>query len=408
MRILYIMIDGLPTFRPDITALWEKYLPPEGVTADMVTQRPADVPADADLWPSGEAFTTHKRGNALANGIADFTHDCAQLKQATPDRYAAVQVRDKTFAALVGLIVARMRGLPFFYWMSFPYGPSLLQLGRTEAVRRNLPRRFYLWWRGYVGERMLHSWVLPRADHVFAQSDRMVDDLAARGVPRSLMTAVPMCIDPDRFPDVLPCGTLAGVPEGARVLGYLGECSKARRMDFLIEAVARARESRPVVYLLIVGDALLPEEQKWLRECVAKFGMADRCRITGWLPPEEATASLSAAEICLALMAPDPILDSTTPTKLVEYLAMGRPVVANDHPDQTVVVEASGAGVVAPYDSAAYAEAIVALLDRREEHGAMAEAGRRFVLAERSYPKMAARLAGKYRALIAATKAGKA
>ncbi len=400
MRLLYFMIDGLPTFRPDVAILWGKYLPREGCTADVVTQRAADAPDDASLWPSGEAFTMPRRGNALTNGIADFLHDCRQFRRVRRDSYAAVQVRDKTFIALVALWTARRRGLPFFYWMSFPFGPSLLQLGRTDAARRNIPRRFYLWWRGYVGERLLHWLVLPRADHVFVQSDRMVEDVAARGVRRDRLTAVPMCVDPDRFPAVLPPGVLPQAPVGARVLGYLGEASKARRMDFLIEAVALARKSRPDVYLLIVGDAIQPEEQQWLRDCVERFGLADRCHITGWVAPGQATAALAAAEICLALMAPDPILDSTSPTKLVEYLAMGRPVVANDHPDQTAVIEASGAGVVAPYDLRAFADAIASLLDRHADYAAMAEAGRRFVLAERSYPQMAARLAAHYRALI--------
>lgn len=400
MRLLYLTIDGLPTFRPDVAALWGKYLPREGCAADIVAVRGREIPRAAVLWPSGRALTVARRRHALVTGLIDFLHDCACLIAMAPGRYVAVQVRDKTFIALVALLVARARGLPFFYWMSFPYGASLRQLARTAAVRRNLPQRLYLWWRGGVGDWVLQRVVLPRADHVFVQSERMAEEVVRGGVDRARVTAVPMGVDPDRFPDVLPRSGVAGVPTGARVIGYLGECSRVRRIDFLVTAVARARRTLPSVYLLIVGDAILPEEQAWLRHCVAAAGLADRCVITGWLPPDEATAALAGAEICAALMAPDPILDSTSPTKLVEYLAMGRPVIANDHPEQTRVIEASEAGIVVRYDVDAFAHGIVALLGRQDEHAGMAERGRGWVLRERGYPRIAAELAARYRVLL--------
>lgn len=400
MRLLYLIIDGLPTFRPDITVLFGKYLPREGVTSDIVTVRLPEPASPGPPWPAGEAFTTPRRSNAVVNGLADFCHDCTQLWRARRGRYAAVQVRDKTFAGLAALVVARLRGLPLFYWMSFPYGASLLALSRTAEVRRSPVRRAYLWWRGAVGDWLLHKLVLPRATHVFVQSDQMKEDLVARGIPAELMTPVPMGIDPDRFPAKLPHTTLPVIPAGARVVGYLGEASRRRRPDFLIGAVAHVRKQWPEVFLLIVGDAVLPEEQAWLRDCAARAGLADHCLVTGWVSPEEATATLAAAEICLALMAPDPVLDSTSPTKLVEYLAMGRPVVANDHPDQTRVIEASCAGLVARFDVADYAAAIGRLLDMADQHDAMAERGRQWALRERAYPALAANLAARYRTLL--------
>ncbi len=399
IRLLYLTIDGLPTFRPDIAALWGKFLPRMGVTCDMVTLRAEAAPNDATLWSTGQALTITRRSNALLNGLFDFIHDCHRLWCMQSVKYNAIQLRDKTFIGMVALAMARRRSLPFFYWMSFPYGPSLMQLSRTKAVRRNYVRRLYLWWRGTVGDWFLYRVVLPRADYVFVQSEQMAKDLTARGIDPRRMMPVPMGIDPDRFPEILPTSTLPGIPAGARVLGYLGEASKARRMEFLIDAVAHARATLPDIYLLIVGDAILPEEQAWLRGCVAQAGLTDRCLITGWVAPEAATATLAASEVCLALMAPDPILDSTTPTKLVEYLAMGRPVVANDHPDQSRVISESGAGVIAPYIVEDYGAAIISLLRQRDSHRVMGEKGRAYILAERSYSAIADRLAARYAAL---------
>lgn len=397
MRLLYLIIDGLPTFRADIAVLWGKCLPREGISADIAAQ-PSGEQGNGDPWPSGRALLPRRRRFGV---LGELLHDLKVLATIRRGDYAAIQLRDKSFVGLACLVAARWLGIPFYYWMSFPYGPWLVRLARSQVASGNRLRRAYLWWRGAVGDWVLFRIVLPRADHIFVQSDRMLDDLTACGLDPARMTPVPMGIDPDRFPAILQPAPLAGIPAGARVVGYLGECSRVRRPDFLIKAVAKARQSDPSIFLLIVGDALHAEDSAWLRAEIEAHGLADHAHVTGWVGPAEATATIAAAEICVALMAPDPILDSTSPTKLVEYLAMGRPVLANAHPDHSRVIAESGAGLIAPFDVDAFAAAMCTLLDQGALRAGMAEAGRAWALAERAYPNIAARLAAKYHALAA-------
>jgi glycosyltransferase involved in cell wall biosynthesis len=124
-----------------------------------------------------------------------------------------------------------------------------------------------------------------------------------------------------------------------------------------------------------------------------------RIRITGWLPAEQVADAFAEVEVALALMAPDPLLDSTTPTKLVEYLAMGRPVVANDHPDQSEVLRESGGGLSVPFDPDAYANAITQILEDAPRARQMADAGRQWVLANRAYDRLAIKLAAELKEL---------
>jgi glycosyltransferase involved in cell wall biosynthesis len=93
------------------------------------------------------------------------------------------------------------------------------------------------------------------------------------------------------------------------------------------------------------------------------------------------------------------VLSATSPTKLVEYLALGRPVVATDHPEQRRVLAESGAGICVPFDEKELAEAILELLAHPEAAEDMGARGRAWVEANRSYSIIADRLDAVYRQL---------
>lgn len=397
MKLLLIILDGWPTFRPDVAALWGEFLPPQGIRADLCTHATVPEAESPASWPAGQAWICAPGGGKVGGLLRSFLHDLRVLWATRRSDHDAVIVRDKSFIALPALCWARWRGKPFFYWMSFPIAESLVRLQGRIPARREPLRWLYLGWRGHVGAWVLHRWVLPRADHLFVQSRRMVQDLAATGLDAGRMTPVPMCISPTRFPAPLP---MRARTDGRRVVGYLGECSRVRRIDFLFEALAIARRSMPELMLLVVGDAYEPADQQWLRDEIARLGLQSHVHITGWLPAERVSEVFAEVEVALALMAPDPLLDSTTPTKLVEYLAMGRPVVANDHPDQREVVAASGAGLCTEFRPQAYADAIVQMLASPEQARQMAAQGRAWVLQERAYDQCAVRLAQALRGLV--------
>jgi len=82
-------------------------------------------------------------------------------------------------------------------------------------------------------------------------------------------------------------------------------------------------------------------------------------------------------------------------------LALGLPVVANDIPDQRLLLEACGGGVCVPFNAAAFAQAIVGLLDNP---GAAIERARRArprVLALRAYDVLGHQVASALRTAVA-------
>ena len=80
-----------------------------------------------------------------------------------------------------------------------------------------------------------------------------------------------------------------------------------------------------------------------------------------------------------------PYLLSTSPTKLIEYMAMAKPIVANDHPEQTRVMAESGVGRTVPWDEQAFADEVCALLDDPELSRERAAKGPEYVRKHRTY-----------------------
>jgi glycosyltransferase involved in cell wall biosynthesis len=90
------------------------------------------------------------------------------------------------------------------------------------------------------------------------------------------------------------------------------------------------------------------------------------------------------------------LFDCSSPTKLVEYLALGLPVVVNDLPDQEKVVAQSGAGFCVGGEVQEFADAIVQLLRDDRLRTVMRRAGPPFVHKERSYQALGALVAETY------------
>ena len=133
----------------------------------------------------------------------------------------------------------------------------------------------------------------------------------------------------------------------------------------------------------------MQEDEDVLRAEVSKHGLRNSVVFTGFLPMKEAWKYISEADVCLSPYFPTPILQSTSPTKLIEYMAMGKPVIGNEHPEQKLVIQESGAGICVPWEERAFAKAITEVLADPEMARKMGEKGRRYVEQQRTNSVMA-------------------
>jgi len=401
-RLLYSIADGWPTDRPDVLALFGKELPRRGITCDLVAQYSRASSLDqSPRWPAGRALLCRRTGSRVRDQLHAFWHDCRTLLTARRANYDGIQIRDKVFAGTIGLLYARWLRLPFFYWMSFPMSEGFIDLARRRGRSLGVLRWLFVASKGHLGKYLIYRVLLPRCDHVFVQSERMADDLVQRGIRRDRVTPVPMGVDLERLTTTAPLpAALSQQLAGRRVIGWLGVLDRTRRLDFLFEVLATLRDAVPEACLLLVGDTQEDADLQWLRSQAAKLRVADAIVWTGWVSQEVAWACIRRAEVAVSVLPRGELFDWASPTKVVEYLALGLPVVANDQPDQQAVLAQSGAGLSVAMDVGAFSAAIRELLSDKTLATKMAACGPKYVQRQRSYALLGERVAEVYRALL--------
>ena len=115
-----------------------------------------------------------------------------------------------------------------------------------------------------------------------------------------------------------------------------------------------------------------------------QLGIADIVEFRGWVGDEFIQRCLSTADVCLSPDPMNPFNNVSTMNKVVEYMAMGRPIVSFDLVE-TRVSAGDAAVYVEANDELAFAKAIDALLRDPERRRQMGELGRRRVEHELSW-----------------------
>lgn len=168
-----------------------------------------------------------------------------------------------------------------------------------------------------------------------------------------------------------------GVPQsgGGRVV-YVGRLTLARGAADLT-ALGRALAGHGVV-LEVIGNA--DPEVSGVVERASEQGWIDW---RGFMPNAQALARIEGATAGVSLLHDQANYRHSMPTKLLEYLAHGVPFVSTPLPLAADLAQRSGGGLIVPFgDVAAACEAILGLDSDDARRQAMADAGRRWVLAE--------------------------
>ncbi|MEW6233119.1 MAG: glycosyltransferase family 4 protein [Chloroflexota bacterium] len=387
MRLLFLSSDKFPPFRPDVAVLFGDKLAGRGHAIDWVLQaEQACSRAHWTEWSGGRVWvgatdTGSNRWHRLRKHLLGIAHSTSVFPLLRQRPYDLLLVKDKALEALPALVAARRAGVPFLFWLSYPFPEASIHQAREGTARYPLLYRM----RGHIFFFLLYRLLLPRACHVFVQSEQMRRDLASYGLDGSKMTPVPMGVQLEEIPFI----GYDHEGDAGSTLVYLGTLLKLRKLDFLIRVLVRVHEHRPDAQLLFIGGGSDPSDEEFLQAEAARLGVADRVTITGFLPRQEAWSRMAAATVCLSPYYPTPILNSTSPTKLIEYMAMGKAVVANDHPEQRLVLEKSRAGMVVPWDEERFAAAICDLLAHPQTLAAMGQRGRDYVQRFRTYDSIA-------------------
>ena len=179
-------------------------------------------------------------------------------------------------------------------------------------------------------------------------------------------------------------------------LAYAGSISTQDGVAALAQILATLCSNHPDLTptLTIMGDG---DERGHLEAELARLGVADGVNLMGWVAAERVPDLLDDADVCVEPAPAIKVNNASTMTKVAEYLALGKPVVAYNLLETRRTVGDS-AVLVTPDDTNAFAEQIARLARDSELRSHFALAAKRRA-AEISWEHSERNLLGLYDAL---------
>jgi len=259
---------------------------------------------------------------------------------------------------------------------------------RWQGWKRKLMMRLCLW-----AERASFR----TAERVIANNESYRAIARIRGqVDDERITVVRNAPRIDDFRAVPPLPQLKG--EAPFLVGYLGIIGPNDGLDLLLGAIdhlVHTRNRRDIRFVVIGGGDLYAQivtssHSRWLDPFVW---------FTGRIPDRQVIEWLSTCEVCVAPDPKDPLNDISSFNKVVEYMALGKPIVAFDLQELHVTAE-DAAVYVAANDVEAFGDAIARLLDAPEQRHRMGAAGQKRFETELAWEHQEVHLLALYHELL--------
>jgi glycosyltransferase involved in cell wall biosynthesis len=255
------------------------------------------------------------------------------------------------------------------------------------------------------GLRMLHkvSSLLERltfrtADAVISTNDSYRGAALTRGgLPPDRVRVVRSAPDLSRFVPVAPDPSLK---RGKRHLAcYLGVMGPQDGIDYALRALAHLHGpmGRDDLHTTFIGGGDAYDEMVGL---AGRLGLDDVVEFTGRVPDETVQQYLSTADVCLSPDPKNPLNDVSSMNKVVEYMAMSRPLVSFDLREARVTA-GDAAVYAADNDEIRFAELTAELLDDPARRERMGTIGRRRVEASLSWETSRHNLLAAYEDILA-------
>jgi glycosyltransferase involved in cell wall biosynthesis len=197
---------------------------------------------------------------------------------------------------------------------------------------------------------------------------------------------VPNGVD-ESFLEVAAQAAEGAAPCGPFIVTYIGTLGMAHHLETLLEA-ARMMQADNGVRFRLVGEGA----QRSALESRARQMNLTNVEFAGERPREEVPRWIAESDACAVLLRKTPVFHTVVPSKMLEIMAAGRPIILGVEGEARALLERARAGIaIQPESAAELAGAIRLLQANRQQAQQFGSNGRAFVRSEFARGPLAAR-----------------
>ncbi|MEE8640651.1 MAG: glycosyltransferase family 4 protein [bacterium] len=350
MRIIYFSNEDVPASHAGAVHTWEvvRGLARRGHHVTLVSAAAAGLPAQEKR----DGVSIFRRRSRLA-GVKCNLRAALILARLLPGRYDVVMERYLTLNGL-GYLFAATKKLPYYVEVNGPHVEEVTYRWRLAGTYR---------------AKILEWWVdrqFARADGACAPNVNIV-----RPIARARARKIIWGVNEEQFSSALAASPRArSFREKAGgtsrfVILFVGSFRPWQGARDLPAIIARTVEAAPEALFWIVGEG---DERPRVEDEIKKLGVARAARFLGWRRHRELPYVMAAADAAVAPFNDayyPPLRDFGffwAPTKVLECLASGLPVVSSRYPVLDEMVEEGRSGYLVPAgDAGAFADRLAGL-----------------------------------------------
>jgi colanic acid biosynthesis glycosyl transferase WcaI len=234
---------------------------------------------------------------------------------------------------LSGWWAAKVKRVPFVLEVRDLWPESLAAVGVGSA--------------GSALYRVLHKvagFLYRQSDHIVVVTPAFRDHLIRRrGVPPEKISVVQNGVETKLFcpgPDGGPIRREMSL-QNKFVVSYIGTMGMAHGLGTVLEAAERMQAASPEVIFLLVGEGADRERI----EQIAAAKQLTNIRFVPQQPREKIPSYIAASDVCLVLLKKSEVFDTVIPTKMLEFMSCGKPVVLGVTGQAKKIIEGCRAGL---------------------------------------------------------------
>lgn len=246
-------------------------------------------------------------------------------------------------------IISKLKRVPFVYDIQDLWPESALASGLMRPGR--LVDMLY----------RLAGWVYRQAPRILVVSQAAASYLRDRGVDASKISVAHHWLDTRPFERETTRNVREEFGWSRKfIVMFAGNLGMVQGLETVIEAAALLRDAKveESIEFILVGDGA---DRPRLERLISEKGVTN-VRFAGQHPSSEMPAFMRAADVLLVHLRCSQIADHAIPTKILSYMAAGRPVLCATGGAAADLIRSAEAGIVTdPGDAAALVEAVVHL-----------------------------------------------